>query len=297
MPQLYRVARKLINLRREQQLRWMWSHFVPVRHRSCAKNVFHCCVWKTASQWVRNVVSATDIYRYSGLLPYAYEIHEGRDYRALQDRTFDRPFPLGRIITPLYINFESFARLPKPDEHRAFFVVRDPRDLIVSHYFSSRYSHIDNPGVLDDRARLADLPEKEGIIVCLRFMAERGIFDALRSWAENSDADPRIKVFRFEDLVGAEQPRWMTQLMEHCDIRIPQEKLTAILSRLSFEKLSGGRKRGEEDKFHKYRSGTHGSWKKYFDEDVTQAFEQATGDLTRLLGYDQQTVGAGVTDT
>jgi hypothetical protein len=215
----------------------------------------------------------------------------------LQDRTFDRPFPLGRIITPLYINFESFARLPKPDEHRAFFVVRDPRDLIVSHYFSSRYSHIDNPGVLDDRARLADLPEKEGIIVCLRFMAERGIFDALRSWAENSDADPRIKVFRFEDLVGAEQPRWMSELMEHCDIRIPQEKLRAILSRLSFEKLSGGRKRGEEDKFHKYRSGTHGSWKKYFDEDVTHAFEQATGDLTRLLGYDQQTVGAGVTDT
>jgi hypothetical protein len=286
MPQLYRVARKLINLRREQQLRWVWSNFVPIRHRSCAKNIYLCCVWKTASQWVRKVFSATDVYRYSGLLPYAYEIHEGRDYRALQDRTFNKPFPLGRIITPLYINYESFARLPKSEEHRAFFVARDPRDLIVSHYFSSRYSHIDNPGVLDDRARLADLPEKEGIIVCLRFMAERGIFDALRSWVENSNADPRIKTFRFEDLVGPEQARWVAQLMDHCDIRIPQEKLAAILSRLSFEKLSGGRKPGEENKFHKYRSGTHGSWKKYFDDDVSRSFVEAVGDLPRMLGYD-----------
>lgn len=286
MAELYRLARRLINLRREQQLRWLWSHCIPVRHRSCAKNVYHCCVWKTASQWIRNVFSATDVYRYSGLLPYAYEVHEGRDYRSLQERTFDHPFPVRHIVTPLYISYESFAGMPKPDEYRAFFVVRDPRDLIVSHYFSSRYTHSENPGVLEDRALLVDLSEKEGMIVTLRFMAERGIFEALRSWVENSSADSRIRVFRFEELVGPDQLNWMTQLCEHCDIRLPQEKLAAILQRLSFERLSGGRKIGEENKHHKYRSGKHGDWMKYFDEDVTKAFEEAAGNLPQLLGYD-----------
>ena len=285
MPQLYRLARKFIPLRREQQIREFLARLVPVKHRSVAQNVYHCCVWKTASQWLRNVLSATEVYRYSGLLPYAYEVHEGRDYRALQERTFEQPFPLNRIITPLYINYESFAGLPKPDQFRAFFVARDPRDVVISHYFSSKFSHNENPGVLEERARVADLPEKEGIIVHMKYMGERGIFDALRSWVVNSDRDSRIRVFRFEELTGQDQPHWVRELMEHCDILVPQESLEAILARLSFEKLSGGRKQGEEDPQHKYRSGKHGSWVKYFDADVQRTFDEVAGDLPQQLGY------------
>src|SRR5690606_8038908 len=86
MPEIYRIARKFIDLRREQQLRALLSNFIPVRYRSPVDNIYHCCVWKTASQWVRNVLSATDVYRYCGLLPYAYEMQEGRDFRDLQVR-------------------------------------------------------------------------------------------------------------------------------------------------------------------------------------------------------------------
>ena len=276
----------MINVQREQQLRWLWSHFVRVRHRSCAENVYHCCVWKTASQWIRNVLSSEDVYRYSALLAYAYEQHEGRDDRPLQVRTFDQPFPLKRIVSPLYINYESFETLPKPDKYRVFFVVRDPRDLVVSHYFSSKYSHVENPGVLDERARLEGLSESEGMAVHMCHMAERGIFDALRSWVQHSNDDDRIRTFHFEDLVGPDQMRWMRQLMDHCDISIPQENLESVLSRLSFARLSGGRKPGQENKHHKYRSGKPGDWKKYFDESLKHRFDELTQDLCTKLGYE-----------
>jgi hypothetical protein len=140
--------------------------------------------------------------------------------------------------------------------------------------------------VLEERARIAELPEKEGMIVHLRYMGERGIFNAVRSWVEHSNADSRIKVYRFEDLVGQEQFQWMVDVMQHCDIRIPPAKLQAILARLSFEKLSGGRKQGDENKHHKYRSGKHGDWVKYFDDDVARAFEDVAGGLPQILGYD-----------
>lgn len=285
MPQLYTVARKFMTVRREQQLRRLWSCFIPVRHRSCAENVYHCCVWKTASQWIRNVFSSVSVYRNSGLLPYAYEQHEGRDDRALQERTFDKAFPLRTVVSPLYINYQSFANLPKPDNYRAFFVVRDPRDLVVSHYFSSRYSHVENPGVMEERARLAGLSEQEGMVVHMQYMDERGIFGALRSWAERSEEESCIELFRFEELVGQDQIQWMKRLLEHCDVRISQEELAAILERLSFARLSGGRKRGEENKHHKYRSGTHGDWRKYFDDRVMRRFEELTGDLAKMFGY------------
>jgi len=286
VPQVYRLARKLLNVRREQQVRALWSCFVRVRHRSCADNVYHCCVWKTASQWIRNVLSATDVYRYSGLLAYAYEQHEGRDDRALQVRMFDRPFPLRKIVSPLYINHESFDQLPKPANYRAFFVVRDPRDLVVSHFFSSKFSHVENPGVLDERARLEGLSDAEGMAVHMQYMAERGIFTALQSWAHHGTTDERIRLFRFEDLVGSDQLGWMMQLMSHCDIAIPQEKLEPILARLSFARLSGGRKPGEENTHHKYRSGKAGDWKKYFSEDLTARFRDLAGDLPGKFGYE-----------
>jgi Sulfotransferase domain len=282
----FHLARKLINVRREQQLRWLWSHFIPVRHRSGADNIYHCCVWKTASQWIRNVLSSTTIYQYSGLLAYAYEQHEGRDDRALQVRTFDKPFPLRKIISPLYITRESFDQLPKPRNFRAFFVVRDPRDLVVSHYFSSRYSHLDTPSVLAERAKLIDVPERDGMIVHMQTMRDLGVFEALRSCAEQSDADDRVKVFRFEDLVGDRQAFWITQLLDHCDIRVPRAKLDAILKRLSFERLSGGRHRGEENTHHKYRSGKHGDWTKYFDERCTECFARFADGLPEVFGYD-----------
>ncbi len=286
MSRLLRLARKVIDVRREQQLRSLWAHFVRVRHRSDAENIFHCCVWKTASQWIRNVLSSTDVYRYSGLLAYAYEQHEGRDDRSLQVRTFDHPFPQRRIISPLYISYESFHSLPKPENHRAFFVVRDPRDLVVSHYFSSKFSHVENPGIIEERKQLEDLSETEGMAVHMRYMAERGIFDALRSWAEHSSDDDRIQIFRFEDLVGSEQLHWVMQLMSHCDIAIPQPNLENVLERLSFARLSGGRKPGQENKHHKYRSGKAGDWKKYFDESLQALFKEVAGDLCDVLGYE-----------
>jgi hypothetical protein len=226
------------------------------------------------------------VYRYSGLLPYAYEHYEGRDYRNLQDRTFDRPFARGRIITPLYINFDSFDRMPKPPEYRAFFVARDPRDLVVSHYFSSKFSHLENPGVLEERTRLEGLSEAEGMLVHMRYMAERGIFGALRSWAEHASDNEKIRLFRFEDLVGSRQLEQMAQLMSHCDIAIPQQALEAILARLSFERLSGGRKPGQEDKHHKYRSGKAGDWKKYFHQELLDCFDEVAGNLPAMFGYE-----------
>jgi len=286
MYKFYRFARKFINVRREQQLRGLAATFLPVHHHSQVDNVYHCCVWKTASQWVRNVFSSLQIYRYSGLLVYGYtEHHHMGDDRPLHERTFDEAAPLRRIVSPLYCNYQHFAAMPKPDSHRAFFVARDPRDLVVSHFFSSKYSHVANPGVLKERSQIESLPESEGLRVHMRYMKERGIFDALRSWHENCELNSNCKFVRFEDLVGPDQLQNYMDLMRFCDIQIPEKIVAGILDRLSFVKLSDGRKQGEENKFHKYRSGTPGDWRKYFDQPMIDEFRNLTGDLIESLGY------------
>src|SRR5436190_15938066 len=105
-----------------------------VEYRSSSENIYHCCVHKTASQWILRILSAPETYRFSGLRAHAYqrELAGGADTRKVTERTFDKPFPRRTIVTPIYIDLKSFLAIPKPESFKAFFVMRDPRDILVS---------------------------------------------------------------------------------------------------------------------------------------------------------------------
>src|SRR5262245_2774715 len=116
---------------------------VDVRYRSINQNVYHCTVQKCASQWIRRLLSDPSVVAYSGLQTYQYQqFLPGKfDPRTLTQRRFKLAFPEAVIATPLYLDYEGFASIPKPPRYKAFFIVRDPRDIVVSWYFSTKLSH------------------------------------------------------------------------------------------------------------------------------------------------------------
>ncbi len=258
-----------------------------VREASSAQNIYHCCVHKTASQWVRKLLQDKRTYKYSGLQVYNYEQHlPGKvDPRRLTERTFEEPFPKRRIITPIYIDQPGLKRIPKPKNFRAFFVMRDPRDILVSRYFSFKVSH----PVIGDISKLRDdlntMPQEEGLGYVIDQLAKRGLFDALRSWAEVAPADKELATFRYEDLTGASQFATWQRLYAHCDIRMPDSVLRGLLERNSFSALTKGRERGAEDVQSHLRKGVHGDWKNHFTPAVEKKFREVTGGLVEDLGY------------
>ena len=54
----------------------------------------------------------------------------------------------------------------------------------------------------------------------------------------------------------------------------------------AFDKLSGGRQRGEEDPNSFFRKGEVGDWKNWFTGEHLELFERRAGSLHRALGYD-----------
>lgn len=259
--------------------------FVYVRKRAEADNIYHCCTHKSASQWVKGLLFDQATYRYSGLAGFQYQkawMENGRDSRPYHERRFDRPFPRGRICGPLYFHYDCFEALSKPDSYRAFFVLRDPRDLAVSYYFSMKYSH----GNIGEglRNKLDSLSKSEGLCWAIDQLQSMGALEAQRSWirAEN----PHIRIFRYEDLVGEEQFRHMRLLFDFCTIPMPEEVLRDLLDRHAFKKLAGGREKGAGKKKHHYRKGVPGDWKNHFDEQVHDHFGEVTGDLIGELGYE-----------
>lgn len=265
-----------------QRNRW-W-----MKHESTFVNIYHCCVQKTGSQWVKAMLSDWETYRYSGLTVFNYrKSRPGGGYaRKITDMGFTEPFPGDTIVTPLYTDFGNYSAIPKPERYRVFFVMRDPRDLVVSWYFSVRYSHALMGRVPEHREVLNRLSVADGMLYSIEYLHDYGLFVALESWIDAPKRDPNVLLLRFEDMTARDNLGVFEELLLHCDIHMPEKALSALLQNYSFERLAG-RKRGKEDRTSHYRRGIPGDWKNYFNSMIMARFEEVTGDLAVRLGYEK----------
>lgn len=260
-----------------------------VSHRSTAVNVYHCTVQRTASRWLRGVLSDVRVHRFSGLRPYDHHarLPRGFDPRPLTKRPFEEALPRRRLVTPLYVGYSDYRSIPKPETVRTFFVMLDPRDIVTSWYFAMKKSHKSLDGALTPiREELNRLGRVEGMLHAIDLLEENtGMFEALGSWvSDEARKDEAVLLIRFEDITGDGNFSTFRRLMDHCDIAIPDDTLSELLEDHSFERLTG-RSRGDADEESHMRKGVHGDWRNHFTDEIQERFREATGDLVRAMGY------------
>lgn len=241
------------------------------------ENIYYCCTQKTASQWLRGIFADPLFADYTGL--------EEVPYIALGLKTarFDAPFPLRTVATHLYIDYPTYLSIPKPSNYKTFFVMRDPRDIIVSLYFSARYSHASFETINVLREQFKNLDLKEGMRLVIDQMDEFGLFEAQRSWCAAKD-DPRVSIFRYEDL-ATDNRGFLKHLLAYLEVPISDDVFETLYHRHQFVQHAKGRSQGKEDPYSHYRKGVVGDWKNYFDDGILAHFNSVTGDTLQQLGY------------
>ncbi|BAU40427.1 Chromosome partition protein Smc [Leptolyngbya sp. O-77] len=252
-------------------------------------NVFHCCTHKTASQWVRAIFSDPRVQEFSGLKPYYYEEKALAKYGVQKpsEKVFDEPFPDNTVITPLYADYSSFcrARSMSSSQAFAFFVTRDPRDMLVSWYFSMRYSH---QPIVDDVSLVRELlnskSEKEGLKQSIRLLASFDLFESIHSWINASSEDKDIILIKYEDLTSSNNVNVFMDLFRGFGIDVPENILREVLEEYEFEHLTG-RKKGLQDLQAHLRKGIEGDWINFLDDEILEEFQNFAGDLSEKLGY------------
>jgi len=259
---------------------------VATKREAEVQNVYHCTTHKAASSWITRLLRDDLTFTYSGLdcFVYQHQWMDGRDPRNYDKRRFSKPFPKYTAAARLYWHYECFRQLPKPDDYRAFYVLRDPRDVIVSWYFSMKNTHAIE-GVEERwrvRERLQELSKHDGLCFVIDELSEYGLFRAQKSWMGVDD--PNVRLFKYEDLTGPGQLEEMRALLEHCTIQIPNAELRVLLRRHGWE-AKEGREKGKEDRSSHRRKGVAGDWRNHFDSSVEDHFLETVEVLPTELGY------------
>ena len=269
---------------------------------------------KAATSWVIKILS--DLAHLNGFrletINTAAELDQPLIDRLAKGRT---QFLAFRNADPAY--------LPALGEFVGFHIIRDPRDMLVSSYFSHLNSHpTENwPELAGHNRRLRALNPEQGLLADMEFCSDlttNGFrvrpFSCMRDWDYHRQDTLELKyeelitnpyhhflaIFRFLGILS-EDEIGMHTLSRHL-LRILAARLSVgnipgtlslpawnILSSVyenRFTKKAAGRRPGDEDRSSHYRKGVAGDWRSHFIPVHNERFKALHGELPEKLGYE-----------
>lgn len=166
--------------------------------------------------------------------------------------------------------------------------VRDPKDVLVSQYFSWLKSHRNNTeDLLATREQLEKLSQQDG----LKLLIEQDKIMMCRlvmNW-QDIIATPRAHLVKYEDL-KSDFHATMSAAGAHLGLPLSKAYLDTLQDKYSFESRAG-RTAGTEDSGGHYRKGVAGDWVNYFDADLSAVFNERYGPVCDILGYERPSAG------
>lgn len=237
-------------------------------------NLYLATVQKCGSQWMSAIFNDIRMKRITGLVRmpqrfYEYGQHVSR-------------FPKGFFVPGLYVSYQAFESfIEKPKNYRVIYVYRDPRDLVVSDYYSTLKTHANNAVVKTMRTRLEGMSKEDGLAYIMRYNDK---FSYMRSWIELSGNDKNVMHVKFEEITSR-PVEVFGRIMEHCGITVETHVLASILSEYEKDKMRQrdlARRNDKTESHYRFEASSH---EREFSEMHYKLFRDITGDLLEVLGY------------
>lgn len=185
-------------------------------------------------------------------------------------------------------------------EAKIIHIIRDGRDAVISAGHHMWNFSEDREGVLklqpevrqrreayhEDRQSLVD--SGQGLFT------KQQVRGLSREWAAHVGAaveqgrslpDDSYAEVLYEDLLQRPEQE-VARLLEFLGARSDEEAVAHCVGSSSFDRLSEGRQRGEENPTSFYRKGVAGDWKNSFTKRDKNIFKKEAGDLLVRLGYE-----------
>jgi len=245
-------------------------------------SIIHFSVNKAATQYVKSI-----------LMRCALE--NGMTHVQLNEYAFDSEFPFldhlsaqemqeyRYIFKPLGYLYSVFGGMIEGilnlEDYLVVLMVRDPRDVLTSDFFSIGYSH-----------RLPRSRNKLGYFMAERELARKVTIDeyAIRvrerlqqtyqRYLNHLVDNPNVHITTYEEMI-AEFPTWLDNLLDHCQLRI-----SSRLKRELLEEARMSRPR-EEDPSRHLRQVTPGDHMRKLRPDTIAQLNSSFSSILRRFNY------------
>lgn len=253
-------------------------------------NIFHLVsTGKLATQWFKKMFDEIAKMNPPIKIIKWVDVKVNGEFPFLGARTLN-PMVIKLQPNTLYHNvnydYKSFKEkiILVDDNYIGFYVYREPREYIMSTYYSWMFSH---PGGHEKRNFIKSLNKEEGLKYIIDQTKEWNEWDMIRSWGLCDDN--KIIKLKFEEIFGTDekQNRMIELFNEKMGLSLSNKQLTTLKNNMKYSNFSGGRKQGEKNNKHHYRSGGELTWKNEMSDNVLSHFYKVTGDLVEILGYEK----------
>jgi alcohol sulfotransferase len=236
---------------------------------------------KSGTTWLEKMISSYPGF-HELLIPdvAGHELSSGgsHDYE-LPDDMFER-FGGMLVLTKMHVhgsahNVEVLGRAKVP----YIVLFRDLRDVAVSHLFYVKNTpwHPEYPLYRDQSV--------EGSLVIFAERMLGAYVEWVGSWSENRDVKQSV-ILQYEQLLEDDGRSGLQQIAELCELPRDADTIQRIVEANSFQRMSGGRQRGQQQTGEFVRKGVAGDWKNHFTEELKELYKPKIGQFLIDFGYE-----------
>jgi hypothetical protein len=256
------------------------------KHRNTCphQSILFFTIYKAASSFIggfmRKVADETGITPVN-LDGYFYQIAKGGEWERSGRVLVDVPY---QSTGYFYGPFRSFNRgIPNIDDYKIFLVLRDPRDVVVSAYYSI-YSHVmplvegkkQKQTRVNRRKKLGRQTVDEHVINKLG--SDSRFLDRYVEYHRELMGKPNVFFLKYEDMVTDFDP-WLDRLLEFLELNVSPQLIEEIRASANF-------KVSKEDIYKHKRQVTPGDHKRKLKAETIDILNKNTEEILKLYGYE-----------
>jgi hypothetical protein len=228
---------------------------------------------KCASRYVSGVIAS--LAQAAGLVHADYDAYAAM-VRLPKERNPFSPQGLSGAFQPqgyYYGPIGTFRQIPNLDLYALVLQLRDPRDMLTSLYFSTKYSHaIINPKIIRRRQ------ESQALSIDEYVMASADEYLVIyEQYCQQLLERPAILFLKYEEMV-ADFPGWLARLSQHLGLDGQTAALEQVKHRANFTVKS-------EDKYSHRRQVSPGDHKRKLQPETIQRLTTKFQPVLDRLSY------------
>ncbi|KRB77719.1 hypothetical protein ASE01_05820 [Nocardioides sp. Root190] len=228
---------------------------------------------KAGSQWLKALFDHPLVRAHTGLMTLPQ-----LDYQLAPPA---KGFPAGTFVPGVYLSYPEFEALAKPHPLRLVYLSRDPRDMVVSGYWSAvkthRVGHLPEVEKLRERIRTASY--EDGLLAIIDSAAQ--LFRDMDTWV--GVEDERVARFKLEDVAKDQRPV-VLGMLAHTGVTLSDTDLEQVLrdvDRGTLQSKDLARRKDGESHYRVNQSGHED----VFSDVHYAAIERVAPGLIERLGY------------